>query len=207
MLWLTCSLALRLAAVPLGLASFAGGDQDAGRGGHHQPMATCSACNEIDHEFFPFTKCSEHRIMWPQYTSAERALLPLQDVHTLQHGRECGAAQGQRRQQRTWAKVRRTHVTAGRAAHACGRLEGRQGVAQDPEGRPRQRQAGGHDRNTIDRQKVGGIPVTCRSSAQRRLFSDSCELLVYRCAYSSLQRAVKVLPFLHKQCMIQCQRK
>ena len=43
MLWLTCSLLLRLAAVPFSLASFPGGDHDAGRGGHHQPMATCSA--------------------------------------------------------------------------------------------------------------------------------------------------------------------
>ena len=62
-----------------------------------------------------------------------------------------------------------THITAGRAAHACGSLKGSQGVAQDPEGRPRQRQAGGHDCHTIDRQEVGGIPVVCRSSAQPRL--------------------------------------
>ena len=94
-----------------------------------------------------------------------------------------------------------THITAGRAAHACGSLEGSQGVAQDSERRPRQRQAGGHHRHTIDCQKVGGIPVTCRGSAQPRL-CDSRELLVYGCAYSSLQRTVKVLPFLNKQCMI-----
>ena len=75
-----------------------------------------------------------------------------------------------------------THITAGRAAHARGRLEGRQGVAQDSEGRPRQRQAGGHNRHAIDRQEVGGIPVVCRRSAHTRLFCNSCELLVYGCA-------------------------
>ena len=62
MLSLTCSLVLRLAAVPLGRASFAGGDQDAGRGGHHQPMATCSAQDEICQQLCLLTNSSERSI-------------------------------------------------------------------------------------------------------------------------------------------------
>ena len=197
-LWLTCSLTLRLAALPLGLASFAGGDQDAGRGGHHQPMATCSACIVNDAVHPQMLRASDHVAT---IRSSLENLAVSQDVYPFQHGRGSGAAQGRRDQQRIQEGMRWTHVTASRAAHACGSLEGSQGIAEDSEGRPCQRQARGHDRHTIDCQEVGGIPDTCTSSAQPSLFYDSCELLVYGCAYSSLQRAR--LAFLHKQCVIQ----